>query len=61
MTMVVEVLRAFVNTVDIDPELRLPGRRCAGTTTRRRRCRAYAAPGSEFCPAHLSHDVRGLQ
>lgn len=57
-------------TVVIDPstivttELELAkyvrGRRCAGRNARRRPCRAYAQPGSDFCWSHQEQpDSRG--
>jgi len=33
-------------------EVYLPGRRCAGTTRRGRRCRSPAQGGSEYCAMH---------
>jgi hypothetical protein len=52
VTAVVEVRDVIIAQAFVDPELYLPGRRCAGRNRRGRRCGAYASPGSEFCADH---------
>jgi len=52
VTAVIDVRELILDKAFTDPELFLTGRRCAGQNRRHRRCRAWAKPGSVFCPAH---------
>jgi len=52
VTAVIEVRGLVIDTAFAETERFLPGRRCAGFTTRGHRCRAFARPGSDFCSAH---------
>ncbi len=61
ITVVIEVRELIVAMAGIDTEKYLPRRRCAGTTTRGRSCRAFAQPGSDFCAAHPVYTEKGGQ
>ncbi len=58
VTAVITVRELVIDTAFAETERFLPGRRCAGHNRRRRRCGAYARPGSDFCPAHDVPPVR---
>lgn len=60
VTAVMGVRELVIDTAFADTELYLPGRRCASRNRLGRRCRAYANPGSCFCPAHVPA-VRGAR
>jgi hypothetical protein len=61
VTAVIEAREVIVAQAFRDPELYLPGRRCAGQNRRGRRCRAFALPGSVFCAAHPAFAGKGRQ
>jgi hypothetical protein len=51
---------ASIVTTDLELARYVRGRRCAGVNARRRPCRAYAQPGSDFCWSHRGQpDSRG--
>jgi hypothetical protein len=58
VTVIIDVPEMIAATADIDPAKYLPGRRCAGITSRGRRCRAFAVPGCDFCAAHPAQAER---